>query len=133
STYDSLLDDLLKKRYPSSSDSGLITLDLSSLYKRDTSSYFKSLNFYSVDNFSKVSAIKENFDSALTNEKLGDALYLYNYVACNGKDELLALDSTSEFSKEVCKFLKVSNLNKSILKFSSTNVMLEQYYSDLSC
>ncbi|EEB05033.1 hypothetical protein SJAG_00025 [Schizosaccharomyces japonicus yFS275] len=139
SDYDSLLNDIVKSDYDSpSGGEGQVTLSslsglstLSNLAKRDVEPYFKELDMFSFDNFEKLTKIKNMLADAQSNEMLGDALYLYNFMDRNGHSKSITLNDSSEFVTETCKFLSSYGLNNTeILASTASSSFLVDFYKN---
>ncbi|EEB07054.1 hypothetical protein SJAG_02134 [Schizosaccharomyces japonicus yFS275] len=137
--YDSLLNDIVKSDYDSpSGGEGQVTLSslsglstLSSLTKRDAEPYFKELDMFSFDNYEKLTKVKSMLAHAQSNEMLGDALYLYNFMDRNGHSKSITLNDSSEFVTETCKLLSSYGLNSTdILVSTASSPFLVDFYKN---
>ncbi|EEB09613.1 hypothetical protein SJAG_04833 [Schizosaccharomyces japonicus yFS275] len=139
--YDAILNKIVNNDDNSpSGGEGQVTLStlsgfstLSSLTKRDAEPYFKELDMYSFDNYEKVAKVGAMLKQAQSNEMLGDALYLYNLMDRNGYTHSLALNGSSEFVSETCKFLYTYGLNSTeSLASTASSTDLMNYYRDFN-
>ncbi|EEB07827.1 hypothetical protein SJAG_02944 [Schizosaccharomyces japonicus yFS275] len=139
SDYDSLLNDIVKSDYDSpSGGEGQVTLSslsglstLSNLAKRDAEPYFKELDMFSFDNYEKLTKVKNMLAHAQSNEMLGDALYLYNFMNRNGHSKGITLNDSSEFVTETCKLLSSYGLNNTdILASTASSSFLVDFYKN---
>ncbi|KAK9319202.1 hypothetical protein V1517DRAFT_60145 [Lipomyces orientalis] len=116
-----------------SNDSGIIYLNSTSSGILTAFDY-ENLEFYSGDNFSKLSNVIDMFAFASKNEMIGDMIFLYNYLAYNGYHEPMSMTMDSEFAGDVLEYMQtgVINVDYTYIINKTTDATLASFYTDLS-
>ncbi|KAK9249930.1 hypothetical protein V1507DRAFT_438551 [Lipomyces tetrasporus] len=114
-------------------DSGIIYLN-STTMGIHTAFDYENLEFYSGDNFSKLSNVVYMFAFASKNDMIGDMIFLYNYVAYNGYHEPMSMTMDSEFAGDVLEYMQtgVINVDYTYIINKTTDATLASFYTDLS-